>query len=69
MLLTLYQACHTALPQPELDIPFSRDPKFVGHEDVIQAIDTEFTVHSHIALVGLRSIGYTARQYNGTDCH
>ncbi|KFG80287.1 hypothetical protein MANI_027426 [Metarhizium anisopliae] len=38
-------------------IPFDRDPKFVGREDVIKEIDRRFERQRHVALCGLGGVG------------
>ncbi|KAH8810775.1 kinesin light chain 1 [Xylogone sp. PMI_703] len=38
-------------------VPFARDPKFVGREDIIQQITDQFTVQELVALYGIGGIG------------
>ena len=38
-------------------IPFSRNPDFVGHEEILDRIQKVFQRQSHVALVGLGAIG------------
>lgn len=42
-------------------IPFDRDPKFVGREDVIKEIDRRFERQRHVALCGLGGVGYVSQ--------
>ncbi|KAI9782759.1 MAG: hypothetical protein M1816_001711 [Peltula sp. TS41687] len=54
---TSIEARESAVPRPSLEIPFLRDPKFIGREDIIQEIESGFTSNSRIALVGLGGVG------------
>jgi len=45
---------------PSSTVPFARDLKFIGREDIIESLDSIFLksrVHSRAALIGLGGIG------------
>jgi hypothetical protein len=42
-------------------VPFERDPKFVGREDLIAAIDQMFVENRKVALSGIGGVGYVPR--------
>ena len=51
------------LPQPSHNIPFQKDRKFIGREDILDQIQEKIGIdnlneHNRIALVGLGGIGY-----------
>lgn len=38
-------------------VPFSRDPLFLGREDIIELVDTKFKSESRVALTGIGGVG------------
>jgi hypothetical protein len=44
--------------QPKFTVPFIRDPKFVGREDIMQDITDRLEMQCRIALCGIGGIGY-----------
>ena len=38
-------------------VPFERDPKFIGREDIITEIDTKFEIQRRVALAGIGGVG------------
>ncbi len=43
--------------QPKFTVPFVRDPKFVGREDIMQEITNRLEMQRHVALCGIGGIG------------
>jgi hypothetical protein len=47
-----------SLPQTVLfTVPFDRDAKFIGREDIIKEIDRKFEVQRRVALAGIGGVG------------
>jgi hypothetical protein len=38
-------------------VPFERDPKFIGREDIITEIARKFEVQRQVALAGIGGVG------------
>jgi hypothetical protein len=38
-------------------VPFDRDQKFIGREDIIQEIDQKFESQRQVALAGIGGVG------------
>ena len=47
------------LSEPLFTVPFLRDPKFVGREDIIQDIEANLRAYPRLVLVGLGGAGYS----------
>jgi hypothetical protein len=43
--------------QPKFTVPFVRDPKFIGREDIMQEITSRLEIQHRIALCGIGGIG------------
>jgi hypothetical protein len=39
-------------------VPFERDKKFIGREDIITEIGRQFEARSHVALAGIGGVGW-----------
>jgi hypothetical protein len=39
-------------------VPFERDPKFIGREDIIAEIGRQFEVQRRVALAGIGGVGW-----------
>jgi hypothetical protein len=48
---------------PASTVPFDRDTKFVGRQDVLQALESKLSPadsHNRVVLVGLGGVGYVS---------
>jgi hypothetical protein len=47
--------------KPFSTVPFNKDPDFVGRQDILQALELQFSQresHKRVVLVGLGGVGY-----------
>jgi hypothetical protein len=50
--------------QPKFTVPFTRDPKFIGREDIMQEITNQLKIWHRIALCGIGGIGQVLPMQN-----
>lgn len=43
--------------QPVFVVPFSKDPCFLGRENIIELLDTKFKSERRVALTGIGGVG------------
>jgi hypothetical protein len=63
-----YKAAPSPLADSVFMVPFGRDDKFVGREDILDQIEDRLQVGSRVSLTGIGGVGYESFRPAFTLC-
>lgn len=56
--MLIYQIAPITPVDPVFTVPFGRDKKFVGREDILSQIEERLQVGRRVAIAGIGGVGY-----------